>query len=211
MLKIGVLVSGGGTNLQAILDAQISGDLRSGRVACVISNRSDAYALKRAEKNSVPAFFLSKKQLGDGFEDEILKIFAEHGVDVVVLAGFMCILGKKLIRAYPNKIINIHPALIPSFCGDGFYGLHVHERALEYGVKVTGATVHFVDEVTDGGAIIMQLPVKVEDWDTPETLQKRVMVEAEQTLLPKALELLCAGRLVTEGRRVTIKAADEVK
>ena len=205
MQRIGVLVSGGGTNLQAILDAQENGVVRSGRVCCVISNNSRAFALERAKKYNIPAFFVSRKEQGENFENEILRILKENEIDVVVLAGFMCILGDTLIKAYPNKIVNVHPALIPSFCGEGFYGLHVHEKALEYGVKITGATVHFVNEIADGGPIIMQMPVKIEEWDTPETLQKRVMVEAEHIILPQSVELLCAGKLDVEGRTVKIK------
>lgn len=205
MQKIGVLVSGGGTNLQAILDAQDSGIIKNGKVCCVISNNSRAYALERAKAHNVPAYFVSRKEQGENFENEILRILKENEIDVVVLAGFMCILGDTLIKAYPNKILNVHPALIPSFCGEGFYGLHVHERALEYGVKITGATVHFVNEIADGGPIVMQMPVKVELGDTPESLQKRVMVEAEHIILPQSVELLCAGKIEVVGRQVIIK------
>lgn len=204
MLKIGVLVSGGGTNLQAILDAEKSGIIKSGKVSCVISNVKSAYALERAKNFGVPGYFVSRKEQGANFENEILRILKENEIDVVVLAGFMCILGDTLIKAYPNKIINVHPALIPSFCGEGFYGLHVHEKALEYGVKLTGATVHFVNEIADGGPIIMQKAVDILDGDTPEILQKRVMKEAEHIILPKSLELLCAGKLEVHGRQVII-------
>lgn len=205
MQRIGVLVSGGGTNLQAILDAQNSGIIKSGKVSCVISNNSRAYALERAKQNNVPAYFVSRKEQGENFENEILRILKDEKIDVVVLAGFMCILGDTLIKAYPNKIVNVHPALIPSFCGEGFYGLHVHEKALEYGVKLTGATVHFVNEIADGGPIIMQKSVEIKEGDTPEVLQKRVMTEAEHIILPKSVELLCAGKITVDGRKVLIK------
>lgn len=205
MQRIGVLVSGGGTNLQAILDAEKSGIIKSGKVSCVISNNSRAYALERAKNNNVPAYFVSRKEQGENFENEILRILKEEKIDVVVLAGFMCILGNTLIKAYPNRIVNVHPALIPSFCGEGFYGLHVHEKALEYGVKLTGATVHFVNEIADGGPIIMQKSVEIKEDDTPEILQKRVMTEAEHIILPKSVELLCAGKIEVSGRKVLIK------
>lgn len=204
--KIGVLVSGGGTNLQALLDAEKAGRLTSGTVALVVSSKPGAYALERAEKAGVATACVNRRayESREAFEADLLKELQKHEIDVLVLAGFMLVLSDGFIRAYPDKIINVHPSLIPSFCGDGFYGLHVHERALEYGVKVTGATVHFVNEITDGGAIILQSAVAIEEEDTPETLQKRVMTQAEHIILPEAAELLCAGRLEREGRRVSI-------
>lgn len=212
MKKIGVLVSGGGTNLQAILDAQSSGAITSGQVVCVISSSPKAYALERAQKAGIPGVCIRKKDYASSeeFDAALLKALREFQVDVIVLAGFLCILGTNIIRAYSNKIINVHPSLIPSFCGDGFYGLKVHEKALEYGVKVTGATVHFVNEVTDGGAIILQKAVAVEQGDTPEVLQKRVMHEAEHVILPQAVELLCADRLKVNGRKVELIENDEI-
>ena len=204
--KIGVLVSGGGTNLQALIDAQMTGKLTSGEIAVVISSKSGAYALERAEKAGIAAVCVDKKAYESraAFEKALMEELKKHEIDVIVLAGFMLVLSDTFIRTYPDKIINVHPALIPSFCGDGFYGLHVHEKALEYGVKVTGATVHFVNEITDGGAIILQKAVSILEDDTPEALQQRVMKEAEHIILPEATELLCAGRLKREGRRVKI-------
>ena len=197
MKKIGVLVSGGGTNLQAILDAQETGIIKSGKVSVVISSSAKAYALERAAKAGVPSVCVSKKECKDRaeFEEKISAALSEYEVDIVVLAGFMHILSHDFIAKYKNKMINVHPSLIPSFCGDGFYGLKVHEAALSYGVKVTGATVHFVNEITDGGKIIMQKAVNIEEGDTPEILQKRVMKEAEHIILPQALELLCADKI----------------
>ncbi len=179
--KIAVLVSGGGTNLQAIIDAQKSGIIKSGEIALVASNKADAYALKRAEANGIKAVLMTD-------EAALLKILREEGIELIVLAGFLKILSKEFIQAYENRIINIHPSLIPSFCGKGCYGLHVHEKALEYGVKVTGATVHYVNEIPDGGQIIAQKAVEIQDGDTPEILQKRVMEQAEWILLPRAVE-----------------------
>lgn len=191
--NIAVLVSGGGTNLQALIDAQNGGIINSGRISLVISNNEDAYALERARLHGIKTAVVNKKQLGsaDAFENAIKSLIAENEIDFIVLAGFMCILSENFTKAYPRKIINVHPSLIPSFCGKGFYGLHVHEAALAYGVKVTGATVHFVNEIPDGGEIIMQKAVAIEDGDTPETLQKRVMREAEWIILPKAVEKVC--------------------
>lgn len=188
--KIAVLVSGGGTNLQAIIDAVKSGIITHGEIVCVISSQKDAYALQRAKNNEIPGFVVSKKELGSqqGFEEEIEKILAEKGAELIVLAGFMSILSSDFTKRHENRIINVHPSLIPSFCGKGFYGLRVHEAALSYGVKVTGATVHFVNEVPDGGKIIMQKAVYINDDDTPETLQKRVMEQAEWKILPEAVE-----------------------
>lgn len=197
MKKIGVLVSGGGTNLQAILDAQEKGIIKSGKVSVVISSSAKAYALERAKNANVPGVCVSKKECADRkeFEEKIIAALTEYEIDYIVLAGFMHILSSDFIKKYEGKMINVHPSLIPSFCGDGFYGLKVHEEALKYGVKVTGATVHFVNEITDGGKIIMQKAVNIEEGDTPEVLQKRVMKEAEHIILPQAVELLCAGKI----------------
>ncbi len=193
MLKkanIAVLVSGGGTNLQALIDAQKSGIIKSGEIKAVISNNADAYALQRAKNNGIPGFVVSKKELGsqEAFEEAIKEVLTKNEIDIIVLAGFMCILSENFTKCYPERIINVHPSLIPSFCGKGFYGLHVHEAALAYGVKVTGATVHFVNEIPDGGKIIMQKAVEILEGDTPETLQKRVMEQAEWVILPQAVE-----------------------
>ena len=195
--RIGVLVSGGGTNLQAILDAEKSGIIKSGKVAVVVSSSAKAFALERAAKAGVPSVCVSRKECASKseFEEKISAALSEYEVDIVVLAGFMHILSCDFIAKYRNRMINVHPSLIPSFCGDGFYGLKVHEAALEKGVKVTGATVHFVNEITDGGKIIMQKAVEIEEGDTPEILQKRVMKEAEHIILPQALELLCAEKI----------------
>ena len=192
MKNIAVLVSGGGTNLQALIDAENSGIIKSGKINLVISNNPDAYALERATKAGIKAFVCNKKELGASFEDELIKSLEENKTDVIVLAGFMCILSEKFTSHFANRIINVHPALIPSFCGKGFYGLHVHEAALEYGVKVTGATVHFVNEIPDGGKIIMQKAVEIKEGDTPEILQRRVMEEAEWKILPLSLEKVCS-------------------
>ena len=194
MLKrIVVLVSGGGTNLQALIDAQRDGRLKSGEIVQVISSKPDVYALTRAEQAGIPAVTVPRKQYPDReqYDQASLDALEEARADLVVLAGFLCVLGPRVIRAYPDRIINVHPSLIPSFCGDGFYGLKVHEAALRYGVKVTGATVHLVNEVTDGGRILLQKAVEVQEGDTPETLQRRVMEQAEWVLLPQAAEMLC--------------------
>ena len=190
--RIAVLVSGGGTNLQALIDAQNSGVLKSGEIVLVISNNSIAYALTRAQNAGIEALCISKKDCGsqEAFEEAILSALKERDIDLIVLAGFMSILSGHFVKQYENSIINVHPSLIPSFCGKGFYGLRVHEAALEYGVKVTGATVHFVNEVPDGGRIIMQKAVPVLPDDTPESLQKRVMESAEWIILPEAAELV---------------------
>ncbi|MCM1545182.1 MAG: phosphoribosylglycinamide formyltransferase [Ruminococcus sp.] len=190
--KIAVLVSGGGTNLQAILDACDSGIISHGEVKVVISSRSDAYALTRAKNHDVPGFVVSKKECGsqEAFESGIIKILEDNGIELIVLAGFMSILSESFTKKYADRILNVHPSLIPSFCGKGFYGLRVHEAALEYGVKVTGATVHYVNEIPDGGKIILQRAVYIEPDDTPETLQKRVMEQAEWEILPKATEIV---------------------
>ena len=189
--KIAVLVSGGGTNLQALIDAEKSGIINSGEITLVISNNADAYALTRAKNANIKTAVVSKKEYGGGFEDKITAVLEENEIDFIVLAGFMCILSEKFTSHFADRIINVHPSLIPSFCGKGFYGLHVHEAALNYGVKVTGATVHFVNEIPDGGKIIMQKAVEIKDGDTPEILQKRVMEEAEWKILPMAVEKVC--------------------
>ena len=206
MLKIGVLVSGGGTNLQAILDEMERDNLCGARVVTVVSSSPKAYALERAKAHGVEGTVISKKDFSDKveYENAMISHLREKGVELVVLAGFMVVLGPTFIRAFENRILNIHPALIPSFCGDGFYGLHVHEAALAKGVKVSGATVHFVNEETDGGPIILQKAVPVLEGDTPAVLQKRIMEEAEWKLLPEAIRLFAQGRLRVEGGRVHI-------
>ena len=192
--KIAVLVSGGGTNLQALIDAQGKA-LVSGEIALVVANNAGAYALERAKKAGIPTAVVLKKELGsqEAFEDKLKEILTEYGIEVIILAGFMTILTEKFTSCYPKRILNVHPSLIPSFCGEGFYGLRVHEEALKYGVKVTGATVHFVNEIPDGGEIIAQKAVYIEPGDTPEILQRRVMEKAEWILLPQAAETVCAG------------------
>ncbi len=192
--RIAVLVSGGGTNLQALIDAQKQGIITSGRIEVVISSKKDAYALERANAAGIPSAVASRKELGslEAFEGKIREILNEYEIDIVVLAGFMSILSEDFVKDYPKRIINVHPSLIPSFCGEGFYGLRVHEAALSYGVKVTGATVHFVNEIPDGGEIIMQKAVAIRENDTPETLQKRVMKLAEWKILPRAVEKVSA-------------------
>lgn len=196
MKNIGVLISGGGTNLQALIDAQGS-VLKSGKIVCVCSNSASAYGLERAKKADIPTKVIRKNADCGGDADEfsrrICAYMKEMQVDVIVLAGFMAIMQGELLREYSNRIINIHPSLIPSFCGEGMYGLKPHQAALNYGVKVTGATVHLVNEVVDGGKILMQKAVEVEDGDTPEVLQKRVMEQAEWIILPKAVEMFCAA------------------
>lgn len=188
--RICVMVSGGGTNLQAILDAEKRGEIKSGKICLVISNKKDAYALERAEKAGVPALAFSKKELGsqEAFENAVLAALEEYKIDMIVLAGFLAILSESFTSKYAGRMLNIHPSLIPSFCGAGYYGLKVHEAALQRGVKVTGATVHYVNEIPDGGEIILQKAVRIRDNDTPETLQKRVMMQAEWIILPKAVE-----------------------
>ncbi|MCR4655818.1 MAG: phosphoribosylglycinamide formyltransferase [Lachnospiraceae bacterium] len=201
-VRIAVLVSGGGTNLQALIDAQEKGELHSGRIELVISNKEGAYALERAKKAGIETLtVLKRKKVTEedpqrDFENRLIAALEEHGIGLIILAGFMSILSADFTRRYPERIINVHPALIPSFCGKGFYGLKVHEAALAYGVKVTGATVHFVNEIPDGGRIIAQKAVYIEEGDTPEILQKRVMEQAEWILLPKAAEEVCAGMRV---------------
>lgn len=190
--KIAVMVSGGGTNLQALLDAQKSGILTAGEIVLVIASNAKAYAITRAEKAGVPAVVCSRKELGsqEAFEAAISQALADHGVELIVLAGFMSILSENFTKQWPRRILNVHPSLIPSFCGQGFYGLKVHEAALAYGVKVTGATVHFVNEVPDGGEILLQKAVDILPGDTPEVLQKRVMEQAEWKLLPQATQMV---------------------
>ena len=201
-VRIAVLVSGGGTNLQAVLDAEAAGKIPSGTVALVISNNPEAYALTRAEKAGVPSLVLTRKACGgqEGFEAALCAALEEAGIGVILLAGFMTVLSADFTRKYDHRILNVHPSLIPSFCGDGFYGLKVHEAALAKGVKVTGATVHFVNEITDGGEILLQKAVDVLPDDTPESLQQRVMREAEWKLLPAAAEQVCAGILAERER-----------
>ena len=196
--KIAVLVSGGGTNLQALLDAQKSGIIKSGEIELVISSKEGAYALTRAENAGVRHMVIERKGNPD-FEAQLISALEEHGIELIVLAGFMCILSENFTSRYANRIINVHPSLIPSFCGEGFYGLRVHEAALEYGVKVTGATVHFVNEIPDGGKIIFQRAVEIQEGDTPEILQKRVMEEAEWKILPTAAEKVSCDIMKSKG------------
>jgi phosphoribosylglycinamide formyltransferase-1 len=206
MIKIGALVSGGGTNLQAIMDYLDNNKEVQAKVCAVVSNKEGAYALERAKSKGIETAVISKKdytQKGD-FEDALIEYFKSRDIDLIVLAGFMVILDEKFINAFENKIINIHPALIPSFCGEGFYGLKVHEAALEKGVKVTGATVHFVSAEADAGPIIMQKAVEIKEDDTPEVLQKRVMEQAEWKIFPEAVRLFSEGRLKVEGNKVRI-------
>ena len=205
--RIAVLVSGGGTNLQALIDAQKAGQLGGGEIAAVLSSKEGAYALERAAKAGIPGFVLPRKSFPDNgaMTRAIVDKLQSLHVDLVVLAGFLHILTSEIVAAYPNAILNVHPALIPSFCGAGAYGLHVHEQALAYGVKVTGATVHFVNEEPDGGPIVLQKAVEVQEGDTPEALQRRVMEEAEWQILPRAVALFCQDRLAVKGRIVHIK------
>ena len=195
MKRIAVLVSGGGTNLQALIDAQKSGIIRSGEISLVIANNADAYALTRAANAGIATEVVLKKQLGSqaAFEEKIKELLTAYAIDVIVLAGFMSILSESFTSCYPKRILNVHPSLIPSFCGEGFYGLRVHQAALDYGVKVTGATVHFVNEIPDGGEIILQKAVEIQPGDTPEILQKRVMEQAEWKILPAAVEQVCSA------------------
>ena len=192
--KIAVLVSGGGTNLQALIDAQ-GKTLHSGEIALVVANNAGAYALERAKNAGIETAVVLKKECGsqEAFETRLMEILDAKGIEIIILAGFMTILTERFTSHYPKRILNVHPSLIPSFCGEGFYGLKVHEEALKYGVKVTGATVHFVNEIPDGGEIIAQKAVCIEDGDTPETLQRRVMEQAEWILLPQAAEKVCAA------------------
>lgn len=193
--RAAVLVSGGGTNLQALIDASVRGEIPSARIELVISNNPDAYALERARRAGIPtAVCLRKGRSREAFEAELSALLKKAEIDLIVLAGFMAILSESFVRQYPERILNVHPSLIPSFCGEGFYGLRVHQAALDYGVKVTGATVHFVNEIPDGGRIIFQKAVEIQDGDTPETLQRRVMEQAEWILLPRALEKVAGER-----------------
>lgn len=197
--KIAVFVSGGGTNLQALIDASKRGEIPSGEIALVLASNDKAYALTRAAENNIPSAVVKRKDYESqiAYEEAVKAVLAEKGIDMIVLAGFMTILSENFTSAYPKRIVNVHPSLIPSFCGAGFYGLRVHEAALEYGVKVTGATVHYVNEIPDGGEIILQKAVEIQEGDTAEVLQKRVMEQAEWILLPKAVELV-ANRLQNE-------------
>ena len=201
--KIAVFVSGGGTNFEALINAQENGNIPHGEIVLMVSSSKTAYALKRAENHGIKSVVCSKKELGsqESFEEEILKNLEENDIQLIVLAGFMSILSKEFTKKYENRIINIHPSLIPSFCGEGFYGIHVHEAALKKGVKVTGATVHIVNEIPDGGPIIMQRTVYVEENDTPDTLQKRVMEQVEWKILPESVELMCSGKVKIENGR----------
>ena len=210
MLKVGVLVSGGGTNLQAILDAIDSGKITNAEISLVISNNPNAYALERAKNHNIEAVCISSKQYEsrEEFHKVLLEKLKESGVELIVLAGFLVAIPPMIVEAYPNKIINIHPSLIPSFCGVGYYGLHVHEKALARGVRVTGATVHFVDTGTDTGPIILQKAVKIKSDDTPEVLQRRVMEKAEWKILPKAINLIANGKVKVVDGRVEIEEYD---
>ena len=204
--RIAVLVSGGGTNLQALIDAQARGEIVNGEIAAVIASKPGVYALERAAKAGIPSCVIARKDFpsNQAMTIALADKLRELNIDLVVLAGFMVILTQEMVRAFPNAILNVHPALIPSFCGEGYYGLHVHEKALEYGVKLSGATVHFVSEACDGGPIVLQKAVPVEENDTPETLQRRIMEQAEWVILPRAVSLFCQDRLRVEGRTVHI-------
>ena len=207
MLNIAVLVSGGGTNLQALIDAEKAGKIENGRISVVVASKPGVYALERARNAGIEGVVLARKDFEsvDDYSAALEKLLKEKKTDLIVLAGFMTITNAAFTKAFENRIINVHPALIPSFCGKGYYGLHVHEAALARGVKVSGATVHFVNEVCDGGPIILQKAVPVEPGDTPETLQRHIMEQAEWQLLPEAVSLFCAGRLSVDGAVVTIK------
>lgn len=206
MKNIVVLVSGGGTNLQALIDAEKRGEIKGGKITCVISSKSDAYALERAKQNDISTRVIPRKEYADvaSYTKAVTDALIEEKADLVVYAGFMTILDEQIVKAFPYKMMNVHPALIPSFCGKGFYGLHVHEAVLESGVKLTGATVHFVTEVCDGGPIILQGAVPVMNGDTPEVLQKRVMEQAEWKLLPKAVSLFCENRITIKNGRAYV-------
>jgi len=206
MKKIAVLVSGGGTNLQALIDAQHRGEIVNGEISLVVSSSPTAYALERAAKAGIDTIVVNKADYSDRHEmtRALVAQLQDRSIDLVVFAGFMYILTEEITQAFRNRMMNVHPALIPSFCGEGYYGLHVHEKALEYGVKLSGATVHFVSEECDGGPIILQRAVPVEEGDTPETLQRRIMEQAEWKILPEAVSLFCQDRLTVEGRIVHI-------
>lgn len=197
-IRIAVMVSGGGTNLQALIDSERAGVINSGEIVLVLSNKADAYALTRAKNAGIKAVAVTRAEFGADFENKIIETLEENNIDLIVLAGFMCILSQNFTDKFAKRIINIHPSLIPSFCGEGFYGLRVHSAALEKGVKVTGATVHFVNEIPDGGEIIMQKAVEVMDGDTPETLSARVLENAEWKILPAATQLVCEKILKEE-------------
>ena len=204
--RIAVLVSGGGTNLQALIDAQGRGELGGGQICAVVASKPGVYALERAAQASIPSYVVARKDYpsSQAFTIALVDQLRALNIDLVVLAGFMVILTQEMVQAFPNAILNVHPALIPSFCGEGCYGLHVHEKALAYGVKVTGATVHFVSEECDGGPIVLQKAVDILEGDTPEVLQRRVMEQAEWVILPQAVALFCQARLRVEGRTVRI-------
>lgn len=206
MKNIVVLVSGGGTNLQAIIDAEKRGEIKGGKITCVISSKADAYALERAKNADIPTRVIARKQFDDSlsYSKALLEALDSEKADLVVLAGFMTILDECVTEKYAYRIINVHPALIPSFCGEGFYGLKVHEKALEYGVKISGATIHFVNEKADAGAIIMQGAVAVENDDTPEILQRRIMENVEWKLLPKAVSLFCEDKITVKNGKAYV-------
>ena len=206
MKRIAVLVSGGGTNLQALIDAQHQGEIVGGEIAAVIASKPGVFALERAARANVPGYVIPRREFSSNREMTVALVdkLKELNIDLVVLAGFMIILTEEMVKAFPNAILNVHPALIPSFCGEGCYGLHVHEKALEYGVKLSGATVHFVSEECDAGPIVLQKAVPVEEGDTPETLQRRVMEQAEWIILPRAVSLFCQDKLRVEGHTVHI-------
>ncbi len=206
MKNIVVLVSGGGTNLQVLIDAQNNGEIKNGKITCVISSKPDAYALERAKNNNIKTRVLTRKEYPNSYEytKDILKAVEEEKADLVVYAGFLTILDEMIVKAMPNKMINIHPSLIPAFCGKGYYGLHVHEEVLKRGAKLTGATAHFVNEICDGGPIILQKAVEVQNGDTPEILQKRVMEQAEWKILPKAVSLFCEDKIIVKDNKTEI-------
>lgn len=207
MKNIAVLVSGGGTNLQALIDAQNSGVIKNGKITCVISSKSDAYALERAKQNNIPTRVIPRKEYDSvsDYTKAVTEALIEEKADLVVYAGFMTILDEQIVKSFPNRMMNVHPSLIPSFCGKGFYGLHVHEEVLKKGVKLTGATIHFVTEECDGGPIILQKAVEVRNDDTPEALQKRVMEQAEWVILPQAVSLFCEDRIEVKDNRTYVK------
>ena len=211
MLRIGVLVSGGGTNLQAIIDKIESGYIKDCSIVTVVSSKPGVYALERAMKHDIPGTAIARKSFSslDEYDNALVEHFNKYEVDLIVMAGFLSILGENFVKSFQNRIINVHPALIPSFCGKGYYGVIPHQKAIEYGVKVTGATVHFVELEADAGPIILQKAVYINDDDTPETLQKRVMEEAEWDILPEAIKLFAEKRLVIDGRKVRIKWEDK--
>ncbi len=206
MKNIVVLVSGGGTNLQVLIDAQNNGEIKNGKITCVISSKPDAYALERAKNNNIKTRVLTRKEYPNSYEytKDILKAVEEEKADLVVYAGFLTILDEMIVKAMPNKMINIHPSLIPAFCGKGYYGLHVHEEVLKRGAKLTGATAHFVNEICDGGPIIIQKAVEVQNGDTPEILQRRVMEQAEWKILPKAVSLFCEDKIIVKDNKTEI-------